>query len=203
MHRASEGVKLQFASREPEYFDHVVLACHADQSLAMLEDASPTEREVLSGFPYQRNSAVLHTDHSTLPRRKRAWASWNYHIPAESADRVSVTYDLNRLQNLGLPGPLCLTLNPTSEIDPRKVIKQFEFQHPVFSLESIASQKRFDEINGINRVSFCGAYWGYGFHEDGAKSALAVTESMGIGLDAINQAPISVETVSAGGSLIA
>ena len=143
------------------------------------------EREVLAGFPYQTNTAVLHTDESILPQRRRAWASWNYHIPAQPRNQASVTYDLNRLQSLGLPGPLCLTLNPHCDIHPRKVVQRFEFQHPVFSRESIDSQRRFDEINGLNRVSFCGAYWGYGFHEDGVKSALAVTRPFGLDLDVL------------------
>ena len=120
-----------------------------------------------------------------MPKRPRAWASWNYHIPEQSARQVSVTYDLNRLQSLGLPGPLCLTLNPNSEIDQQKVLQRFEFQHPVFSLESVTSQRRIDEINGVNGVSFCGAYWGYGFHEDGVNSALAVTRPFGLDLEVL------------------
>jgi predicted NAD/FAD-binding protein len=125
----------------------------------------------------------LHTDASILPRRRRAWASWNYHIPAQAAQQVSVTYDLNRLQDLGLPGPLCLTLNPSCAIDPRSVLAEYQFQHPVFSGRSIESQRRFDQINGRRGVSFAGAYWGYGFHEDGVNSALAVTRPFGLGLD--------------------
>ena len=105
-------------------YDHVVLASHADQSLRILKDASEIEREVLTGFPYQANTAVLHTDAIVLPRRRRAWASWNYHIPAEPSSQVSVTYDLNRLQRLGLPGPLCLTLNPTLRHRPTESLRQ-------------------------------------------------------------------------------
>ena len=182
--RIEGGVRLSMNDNKILY-DHVVLACHADQSLKMLADASEIEREVLAGFPYQSNTAVLHTDESVLPRRRRTWASWNYHVPAEPCNQASVTYDLNRLQSLGLPGPLCLTLNPCFDIDQRKVLRRFEFQHPTFSLESIESQQRFDEINGINRVSFCGAYWGYGFHEDGVRSALAVTRRFGLDLDVL------------------
>ncbi len=131
--RIEGGVRLSLDHGEFEY-DHVVLASHADQSLRMLKDASEIEREVLAGFPYQANTAVLHTDASVLPRRRCAWASWNYHIPAEPSNQASVTYDLNRLQSLGLPGPLCLTLNPCFDIDQQKVLQRFEFQHPVFSL---------------------------------------------------------------------
>ena len=179
------GVELLFDDREACHYDHVVLAAHADQALGMLVDADRAEREVLSGFPYQANQAVLHTDQSVLPQRRRAWASWNYHIPVNATDRVSVTYDLNRLQRLGLPGPLCLTLNPNCEIDEAKVLGRFNFEHPVFSAESVKAQKRFDEINGRRAVSFCGAYWGYGFHEDGVNSALAVTRPFHLQLEAI------------------
>jgi len=182
--RIDGGVRLSLSDRELHY-DHVVLATHADQSLRMLTDASPFEQEVLAGFPYQSNTAVLHTDTSVLPTRRRAWASWNYHISAEPSDRASVTYDLNRLQTLGLPGPLCLTLNPNGHIDPSKILQCFEYEHPVFTRESIVSQSRFAEINGQNFVSFCGAYWGYGFHEDGIKSALAVTRRFGLDLETL------------------
>jgi predicted NAD/FAD-binding protein len=187
VHRVDEGVRLSFGDREPACYDHVVLASHADQSLQLLADASESEREILSGFPYQPNTAILHTDCSVLPKRRRAWASWNYHLPNQPTHQASVTYDLNRLQSLGLPEPLCLTLNPSCEIDQRKVLQRFEFQHPVFSLESANSQRRFDEINGINGVSFCGAYWGYGFHEDGVNSALSVTRPFGLDLEVLAQ----------------
>jgi len=181
--RVGGAVRLVFDHRGSADYDHVVLASHADQSLRMLMDASETEHDILSGFPYQANTAVLHTDDSVLPKRRRAWASWNYHIPEQPTEQVSVTYDLNRLQSLGLPGPLCLTLNPNCPIDEAKVVQRFEFQHPVFTRESVHSQKRFEEINGHDRVSFCGAYWGYGFHEDGVNSALAVTRSFGLDME--------------------
>lgn len=183
--RVSGGVELSVRGGASHLYDHVVLASHADQSLRMLVDAVQPETDVLNGFPYQSNHAVLHLDDSVLPQRSRAWASWNYHIPAERSEHVSVTYDLNRLQTLGLPGPLCLTLNPNCKIDESKVIQRFEFEHPVFSLDSVISQRRFNEINAVRGVSFCGAYWGYGFHEDGVNSALAVTRQFGLGLDDI------------------
>lgn len=184
--RRIEGVvRLSFSHRDSCDYDHVVMASHADQSLRILTDASEAERNVLSGFSYQSNVAVLHTDESVLPTRRHAWASWNYHIPAQPTDQVSVTYDLNRLQSLGLPGPLCLTLNPNCKIDDEMILQRFEFEHPVFSRESVDSQKRFDEINSRNQVSFCGAYWGYGFHEDGVNSALAVSKPFGLGLEVL------------------
>ncbi|MGB7326633.1 MAG: FAD-dependent oxidoreductase [Rubripirellula sp.] len=182
--RVDGGVRLRLNNRDVDY-DHVVLACHADQSLQILADANEVERNVLAGFPYQANTAILHTDESVLPRRRHAWASWNYHIPAKPSSRASVTYDLNRLQSLGLPGPLCLTLNPNCDIDPSKIVKQFEFEHPLFSHDSIVSQQNFGKINGAHRVSFCGAYWGYGFHEDGVNSALAVTREFGLDLEVL------------------
>jgi predicted NAD/FAD-binding protein len=181
--RTEAGVRLSFRDRGPAEYDHVVLACHADQSLAILEDASDVEKDVLSGFPYQPNSGVLHTDESLLPSKRRAWASWNYHIPDRPNGQVSVTYDLNRLQKLGLSGPLCLTLNADEEIDPSRVLQRFTFTHPVFSMKSVESQRRFGEINGVNGVSYCGAYWGYGFHEDGVNSALAVVRDFGLTLE--------------------
>ena len=183
-------MQLTFDGRAPEVYDHVVLATHADQSLRMLADADPAEAEILSGFPYQPNRAVLHTDPSLLPERPRAWASWNYHIPTETTQQVSVTYDLNRLQGLGLPGPLCLTLNPACKIDESAVLNRFEFDHPAFSLGSIHSQQRFKEINGQRSVSFCGAYWGYGFHEDGVNSALAVTRPFGLDLEVLRSTTV-------------
>lgn len=191
--RVNRCVRLSFVDQQPRDYDHVVLATHADQSLAMLSDATETERDVLSGFPYQSNTAVLHTDESVLPRRRRAWASWNYHISETATNRASVTYDLNRLQRLGLPGPLCLTLNSCVEIDRHKILQRFEFQHPVFSRKSIESQRRFSEINGHRGISFCGAYWGYGFHEDGVNSALSVTRAFGLELDALTRPAIQGE----------
>lgn len=193
--RVEAGVRLSFHDRDPADYDHVVLACHADQSLAILEDASEAERDVLSGFPYQPNSGVLHTDESLLPSSRRAWASWNYHIPDRPNRQVSVTYDLNRLQRLGLPGPLCLTLNADEEIDPAKVLQRFTFTHPIFSMKSIESQRRFGEINCVSGVSYCGAYWGYGFHEDGVNSALAAVRDFGLTLEDL-QRPVRTRSKS-------
>ena len=189
--RIGDRVRLTFQDRPAIDYDHVVLACHADQALAMLSDANESEHEVLRGFPYQMNTAILHTDQSVLPRHRRAWASWNYHIPAQPTDQVSVTYDLNRLQRLGLPGPLCLTLNSNCDIDSEKVLERFEFAHPVFTLNSIESQRRFEQINGVHGVSFCGAYWGYGFHEDGVNSALAVARRFGLKLEDLARPALS------------
>lgn len=168
-----------------ERFDEVVFASHADQVLGMLADSTRSERQILRAFPYQPNEAVLHTDTRQLPSRHRAWASWNYHVSAGENRSAAVTYDLSRLQNHDSQVPLLLTLNPSDEIDPTKILRTFSYRHPAYSRESIWAQRRFKEISGRNRTHFCGAYWGYGFHEDGVNSALAVAEHFGIELDAV------------------
>ena len=166
-----------------EAFDRVVFATHADQTLRLLDRPMDAQREVLSAFPYQRNECVLHTDRSLLPRRHRAWASWNYYIPAGGDRPVALTYDVNRLQRLGAPAPICVTLNCTERIAPQHVLARLAYDHPVFTPGAVAAQRRRDEINGPRGLYFCGAYWGYGFHEDGVNSALAVCKHFGIGLD--------------------
>ena len=163
----------------PERFDAAVLAAHADQSLAMLSDATRAEREVLSSIPYQRNDTILHIDPSLLPRCRRAWASWNYYIPREEGQPVALTYNLNRLQGHCSPEPICITLNETQAIAADRILRRIVYHHPVYGRPTPAAQKRFQEINGRNRTYFCGAYWGYGFHEDGVNSALAVGECFG------------------------
>lgn len=168
-----------------EAFDEVVLATHADQSLAMLTDADDVEREMLSEFPYQPNHAVLHSDVRQMPARRRAWASWNYRIAAQGSAAASVTYDLNRLQNLPTKQPIFVTLNPTSPIDPAQIHQTFTYNHPSYSVRSVGAQRRWREINGVRRTWFCGAYWGFGFHEDGVNSALRVANSFGVSLDAL------------------
>ncbi|RUL84633.1 NAD(P)/FAD-dependent oxidoreductase [Tautonia sociabilis] len=167
----------------PEVFNCVVLACHADQALALLQDADEEEREILEAFPYHSNTAVLHTDISILPRRRRAWASWNYHIPADQGKPVAVTYNLSRLQKLDTPTPLLLTLNAEERIDPAKVLNRHLFHHPGYTSRSLQAQERLQRRNGQRRTYYCGAYRGYGFHEDGVKSALDVTRHFGLGLD--------------------
>ena len=179
--RAPDRVAVTWRHGGPEDFDAVVLATHADQTLAMLADASAAERDILGAFPYQRNDTVLHADPTLLPRCHRAWASWNYCIPREEGRPVVLTYNLNRLQGHVSPDPICVTLNGTPWIDEPKILRRVEYHHPVYSREALAAQKRFHEINGRNRMYFCGAYWGHGFHEDGVNSALAVGQSFGKG----------------------
>jgi predicted NAD/FAD-binding protein len=174
--RCAGGARLHFAAGRSEQFDHVVLACHADQSLRMLGSAAtPTERTLLSAFPYEKNIAVLHTDTSVLPRSQRAWASWNYHIPAARTQQATVTYNMNRLQSLATKEVYCVTLNEEQRIDPRKVIRTITYHHPLFSTSRLAAQQRHGELINCQGLSYCGAYWGNGFHEDGVNSALAVS----------------------------
>jgi predicted NAD/FAD-binding protein len=182
--RSMRNVAVSLANGSREMFDEVVLATHADQTLKLLSDVTQVERDVLRGFPYQLNDAVLHTDRKLLPRRQRAWASWNYHVSPHEDQLASVTYDLGRLQRHDSPRPILLTLNATTQVDPAKIVRTFRYSHPAYSRESIVAQRRFHEISGHNRTHFCGAYWGYGFHEDGVNSALAVARHFGIGLDA-------------------
>ncbi len=174
-----DRVEVQTVNGETATFDQVILATHSDQALAMLDEPSEAEREILSAIPYQENATVLHTDTALLPKHQAAWASWNYHIPREGLGRVAVTYDMNILQSLQSPVEFCVTLNSPKRIDPSKIVKQLVYHHPVYTPHGIEMQKRHDQINGMNRTYFCGAYWGYGFHEDGVKSALAVCKHFG------------------------
>lgn len=163
----------------PETFDQVVVATHSDQALALLADASDLERDVLGAIPYQRNVAVLHTDARVMPRRKLAWASWNYHLGADVEGSVGVTYWMNRLQDLRAEEDYFVTLNDVAAIDPARVLRRIEYHHPVFTTRGIAAQKRWAEINGTRRTWFCGAYWANGFHEDGLQSGLRVAAQFG------------------------
>jgi uncharacterized protein len=180
--RAEGGVLVWPRGASAERFDQVVLATHSDQALALLSDATDAERDVLSAIPYQDNEAVLHTDTRMLPRRRRAWASWNYHWQPDSdppTPRATVTYHMNRLQSLHAEREFCLTLNRTEAIDPDRVIRKINYAHPVYTADGVKAQQRFEEISGARRVHFCGAYWGWGFHEDGVRSALRVAEHFG------------------------
>jgi uncharacterized protein len=164
---------------EAERFDEVVLATHSDQSLALLRDASDREHEILGAIPYQANEAVLHTDVRLLPRRRRAWASWNYHLLPEPKGMTTVTYHMNRLQSLRAEREFCVTLNRSEAIDPARVVRTIHYAHPVYTAAGVEAQARVGEIDGRNRTHFCGAYWGWGFHEDGVLSAARVGERFG------------------------
>ena len=186
--RHSEHVVVSALGCEPERFDAVVIATHSDQALALLADPSERERELLEAVPYQYNEAVLHTDRSLLPRRRRAWASWNYHLGADADGGCTVTYHMNRLQSLRAEEEFCVTLNRTAAIDPERIIRTIGYSHPVYTPAGVAAQSRHGEISGRNRTHYCGAYWGWGFHEDGVNSALRVVREIG----ARRREPVSV-----------
>jgi predicted NAD/FAD-binding protein len=176
--RDQGGVWVKTPGGVPEAYDQVIIAAHSDEALDMLASPTRAEREVLGAIPYQRNEVVLHTDTRLLPRTRRAWASWNVRVPEDARGAVSMTYDMNRLQGIhDAPETFCVTLNDTGAIDPRRVLRTFEYSHPVFSRESVAAQARHHEISG-GGIHFCGAYWGYGFHEDGVVSALRVCDAI-------------------------
>lgn len=172
--RHPERVEVTARGGDPERFDAVVFATHADEALALLSDPSELEVELLGAIPYRRNEAVLHTDPSLLPRRRRAWASWNYHLVDAETSRATVTYHMNRLQSLRADREFCVTLNRTEAIDPQQIIATFQYAHPVYTPAGVAAQARHAEISGHNHTYYCGAYWGWGFHEDGVSSALRV-----------------------------
>jgi predicted NAD/FAD-binding protein len=174
--RSPEHVEVKVIGHDIEHFDQVFMACHGDQALKLLADPSLPEEQVLGKFRYQPNEAVLHTDESLMPRSRRAWAAWNYHIPAYSQERVAVSYNMNILQGIKAPVTFCVTLNHNVAIRSDKIIKRIQYSHPVFTPESIEAQKRHAEINGAYRTYYCGAYWRNGFHEDGVVSALAALE---------------------------
>jgi predicted NAD/FAD-binding protein len=180
--RDADGVTVTAYGEEPERFDHVVIATHSDQAIGLLADPSGPELELLSAIPYQVNEAVLHSDATLLPRRRRAWASWNYHLLDSPRGRTAVTYHLNRLQSLPDAQQYCVTLNLTERIAPERIIRRMEYAHPVYTPAAVSAQRRWQEISGVGRTHFCGAYWGWGFHEDGVSSALRVAESFGASL---------------------
>lgn len=163
-----------------EHFDEVIFACHSDQALKMLDDPTETERRILSGFPYELNDAVLHTDTSILPRTRTAWSAWNYRIGTDQESRATITYNMNILQHISSSDTFCVTLNDTSGIDPEKIISRHRYAHPVFTTQRAELQKQHSRLIRRNRTSFCGAYWGNGFHEDGVNSALSVCGAYGI-----------------------
>jgi predicted NAD/FAD-binding protein len=166
-----------------ERYDQVVIAAHGDQALRLLGDASPVERAVLSAFAYTPNQAVLHTDTRVMPLRRLAWAAWNYHLTGDESAPVPVTYDMNALQGLDAPERFLVTLNPPPRtIAEGRILRRIPYHHPHYTSAAVAAQHRWHEVNGVNRTWFCGAYWGYGFHEDGVVSALKVAERFGVGL---------------------
>jgi predicted NAD/FAD-binding protein len=179
--RTPGGVTLRAVNGDEQRYDDVVLATHADQSLAMLTDASAEERRLLSRFRYSQNRAILHRDEQLMPRRRRLWSSWNYlsELPPHQSGSSAVTYWMNRLQPLPVTAPLFVSLNPLREPDIAKVLAEFDYTHPIFDPGAMSAQKELWKIQGARNTWFCGAYFGAGFHEDGIQSGLAVAEQVG------------------------
>ncbi len=176
--RAGQGIILGLADGRQHTFDQVVLACHSDQALALLTDPSTAETEILGAIPYQSNDVVLHTDTRLLPNSRKTWSSWNYTLGQDS-DRAAVTYNMNILQGINAPETFCVTLNNAQAINPHRILGQFQYDHPVFSIPAMKAQQRWEEINGVADTWYCGAYWHNGFHEDGVVSALRVANQIG------------------------
>ncbi|WDE98996.1 FAD-dependent oxidoreductase [Lentisphaera profundi] len=174
--RLKGGVSLS-TKRGEEFFDGVIFSCHSDQALKILGDATQEEQDILGAIPYQANEAILHTDQSVLPKRPLAWAAWNYHLTGQVSDLASLTYNMNILQSLDCEKSYNVSLN-YDKIDKSKIIRKISYSHPVFTLEGVKAQKRHSEISGVNNTFFAGAYWSYGFHEDGAMSGLKAAEQL-------------------------
>ena len=178
--RKEKSVIIKFGSdNQEEQFDAVVLATHSDQALKLLEHPTEKEKEILSLLPYQRNDAVLHYDHSILPKRTLAWSSWNYFLDGNTNDPVALTYNMNILQSLKSSKTFCVTLNKLEMINKNKIFKNLSYEHPLFTTDGVNAQKRKREISGQNNTYYCGAYWHNGFHEDGVVSALDVCSQFG------------------------
>jgi predicted NAD/FAD-binding protein len=181
--RDSAGVKIYCEkNQEPQRFDKVIFATHSDQALALLRDPSDNEASILGALPYQKNTAILHTDVSLMPKNKLSWSSWNYLLNEDQDKPVTLTYNMNILQSLEAKADFLVTLNSKNTIDPSKIIKKVEYHHPLFTVDGISAQKKKKQINGVNNTFYCGAYWGNGFHEDGVNSALDVCELFGVKL---------------------
>ena len=178
--RCKSEVTLRFQDRPAMSFDQIVFACHGNQTLPLLESPSDAERDVLGRFKTSRNEVCLHTDASLLPARPRARASWNYHLSRDACQGATLTYHMNRLQSLDVPEDYCVTLNAKGAINPSKVLRRMVYYHPHYTHDAIRAQARWKEISGVNRTHYCGAYWSYGFHEDGLHSALRVARTLGV-----------------------
>ena len=180
--RDEKKVTIKIEGKEEKHFDKVVFACHSDQTLRLLEDASKNEINILGDIQYQKNTATIHTDINILPNREKAWSSWNY-LSTKKSNKVILTYNMNILQSLKSKDVFCVTINDPGLINNNKIIKTINYSHPLFSESSIKAQSKKNLINGKNNTFFSGAYWGYGFHEDGVNSALDVCNHFNMSLD--------------------
>ncbi len=176
--RSEDHVQVIPVNGEAEEFDHVIVATHSDQALRLLADPTPSERAILGALPYQENDVVLHTDASLMPRRRLAWAAWNYHLPRHARERVAVTYNMNILQSLTADEEYLVSLNCRDRIDPATILGSYTYHHPLMTAAGVAAQARHGEISGRERTHYCGAYWRNGFHEDGVVSALEVCRGL-------------------------
>ena len=163
-----------------EHYDQVVMACHSDQALRLIHQPTASERDVLGAIDYQRNETVLHTDTRLLPTQRKAWSAWNVLIPQQPGAPCTVTYDMNLLQSLDAQDTFCISLNCTDRIDPAKILARLDYAHPAYTHAAVAAQARHAEISGADRLWYAGAYWGWGFHEDGMRSAVKVAQGLGV-----------------------
>ncbi|MCV2403507.1 FAD-dependent oxidoreductase [Marinomonas sp. C2222] len=177
--RSASGASIELENGDMEHFDQVIFACHSDQALALLADPSQAETDILSSIPYRDNEVVLHTDTKLLPKAKLAWSSWNYHLGEDQTKPATLSYNMNILQHFECDTTYVVTLNESEKIDPNKVLRKFNYSHPVFTLKGMQAQQNWQEINGVNSTWFCGAYWRNGFHEDGCWSGIRVAKSLG------------------------
>ena len=183
--RVKRNDSIEIIAGSPQHmtrFDAVVFACHSDQALALLADPSYAENEILRAITYQKNDVLLHTDHSVLPTRRKAWSSWNYQLDSDPERPVALTYNMNILQGLESSVTFCVTLNDPEAVSPDRIIKEITYHHPLITVESISAQKRKNEISGVNNTYYCGAYWHNGFHEDGVVSAMDACELLAANL---------------------
>jgi len=178
--RDKNTIYLKTDRNEKEEFNAVILACHSDQALKILEDSTNQEKEILANIPYQLNQAILHTDTSVLPKNKKMWSSWNSYIPKDQNSNVSLTYNMNILQSIKSKNTFCVSINMENNINPSKIIKKINYSHPTFNKKSVFAQSQKNKISGIKNTYFAGAYWRYGFHEDGVLSALDVCKNFGV-----------------------
>jgi predicted NAD/FAD-binding protein len=177
--RTADYVELEFANHEKARFEQVIFATHSDQALDILADPTAEERTVLGSIPYQENNTILHTDDTLLPQNHRTWSSWNYVIMPDQTDRAAVTYNMNMLQSIETSETFCVSLNMQQMIAENKILGRYLYHHPVYLEDSIQAQESHGLISGHNRTHYCGAYWGYGFHEDGVRSAMKTAEYFG------------------------
>jgi predicted NAD/FAD-binding protein len=178
--RTKRGVSVNWNDNQTETFDEVIMATHADTSMATIINPDEEELETLKAFPYGENEGCLHTDTQTLPKNKRAWASWNYRLPRERQEGVSISYNMNLLQDLDISQTYCMSLNQKDSIDRKHVVQSMRFRHPIFRPGRQNAQKNHKALLRRKGISYCGAYWGYGFHEDGIRSALSVCKAFEI-----------------------